>query len=204
MAFKKVFKDPLTSSTNGSFTGNLSDPQSTVCSMICGTPVLSDGGVRKPMQNTLLLSSLLMRNIFAPVFLCSKIIPSEFSSGICFTCRSRYASRALTDSIWLSISECPFCCALGYSCNRIAPHFVLPRLRSAPVGADHVPPAHSTLKNIRNPLIFSAKKWLLTHVFGGSQGHALSCRQACVGFLTLMPLFTYFPQIYLLISQNTL
>ena len=133
MAFKKVFKDPLTSSTNGSFTGNLSDPQSTVCSMICGTPVLSDGGVRKPMQNTLLLSSLLMRNIFAPVFLCSKIIPSEFSSGICFTCRSRYASRALTDSIWLSISECPFCCALGYSCNRIAPHFVLPRLRSAPL-----------------------------------------------------------------------
>ena len=51
---------------------------------------------------------------------------------------------------------------------------------------------------------FFFKKWLLTHVFGGSQGHALSCRQACVGFLTLMPLFTYFPQIYLLISQNTL
>ena len=183
MAFKKVFKDPLTSSTNGSFTGNLSDPQSTVCSMICGTPVLSDGGVRKPMQNTLLLSSLLMRNIFAPVFLCSKIIPSEFSSGICFTCRSRYASRALTDSIWLSISECPFCCALGYSCNRIAPHFVLPRLRSAPVGADHVPPAHSTFKSIGNLSYQVAPHCVLPRLRfapAGSQGQKSSCRQARV------------------------
>ena len=34
-------KFPFTSSTNGSFTGNFSDPHNTLCSKICGTPVLS-------------------------------------------------------------------------------------------------------------------------------------------------------------------
>ena len=38
-------------------------------------------------------------------------------------------------------------------------------------------------KNIRNPLIFF-KKWLLTHVFSGSQVQKSSCRQACIGFMT--------------------
>ena len=38
-------------------------------------------------------------------------------------------------------------------------------------------------KNIRNPLFFF-KKWLLTHVFGGSQGQKSSCKQACIGFMT--------------------
>ena len=38
-------------------------------------------------------------------------------------------------------------------------------------------------KNIRNPLIFF-KKWLLTHVFGGSQVQKSSCKQACIGFMT--------------------
>ena len=37
-------------------------------------------------------------------------------------------------------------------------------------------------KNIRNPLIFF-KKWLLTHVFGGSQVQISSCKQACIGFM---------------------
>ena len=69
MAFKKVFREPFTSSTKGSFTGNFSDPQSTLCSRMWGTPVESFGGVRKPMQNTLLLSSLDRRNTLAPVFL---------------------------------------------------------------------------------------------------------------------------------------
>ena len=31
---------------------------------------------------------------------------------------------------------------------------------------------------------FFFKKWLLTHVFGGSQGQKASCKQACVGFST--------------------
>ena len=31
---------------------------------------------------------------------------------------------------------------------------------------------------------FFFKKWLLTHVFGGSQGHKSSCKQACTGFMT--------------------
>ena len=39
------------------------------------------------------------------------------------------------------------------------------------------------LKNIRNSLIFF-EKWLLTHVFGGSQGQKFSCKQACVELLT--------------------
>ena len=38
-------------------------------------------------------------------------------------------------------------------------------------------------KNIRNPLIFF-KKWLLTHVFDGSQVQKSSCKQACIGFMT--------------------
>ena len=38
-------------------------------------------------------------------------------------------------------------------------------------------------KNIRNPLIF-LQKWLLTHVFGGSQVDKYSCKQAYVGFPT--------------------
>ena len=28
------------------------------------------------------------------------------------------------------------------------------------------------------------EKWLLTHVFGGSQGQKFSCKQACVELLT--------------------
>ena len=31
---------------------------------------------------------------------------------------------------------------------------------------------------------FFFKKWLLTHVFGGSQGHKSSCKQVCIGLPT--------------------
>ena len=31
---------------------------------------------------------------------------------------------------------------------------------------------------------FFFKKWLLTHVFGGSQVQKSSCKQACIGFMT--------------------
>ena len=34
---------------------------------------------------------------------------------------------------------------------------------------------------------FFFKKWLLTHVFGGSQVQKSSCKQACIGFLNLGP-----------------
>jgi len=41
----------------GSFAGNLRDPPRTECSSICGTPVLSDTGVRNAMEKRLLGSS---------------------------------------------------------------------------------------------------------------------------------------------------
>ena len=34
---------------------------------------------------------------------------------------------------------------------------------------------------------FFFEKWLLTHVFGGSQGQKFSCKQACVELLTFWP-----------------
>ena len=34
---------------------------------------------------------------------------------------------------------------------------------------------------------FFYEKWLLIHVFGGSQGQKSSCKQACIGFLTFWP-----------------
>ena len=34
---------------------------------------------------------------------------------------------------------------------------------------------------------FFFKKWLLTHVFGGSQVQKSSCKQACIGFMTFWP-----------------
>ena len=34
---------------------------------------------------------------------------------------------------------------------------------------------------------FFFKKWLLTHVLGGVQGHKSSCKHACVAFLTFFP-----------------
>ena len=57
MAFRNVFSEPLTNSTKGSFSGNFREPHKTECSQIWGTPVLSDGVVRKEMENTLLSSS---------------------------------------------------------------------------------------------------------------------------------------------------
>ena len=65
MAFKKEFKEPLASSTKGSFDGYFLEPHNTVCSMICGTPVEFLGGVRKPIPKTLLLSSQDITTTFA-------------------------------------------------------------------------------------------------------------------------------------------
>ena len=85
--------------------------------------------------------------------------------------------------------------------------YVLTRLRSAPVGAGHVPPAHSTFKSIGNLSYqvaphcvlpqpskafvirsFFFEKWLLTHAFGGPKGQNFSCRQACVEVPAFFPL----------------
>ena len=57
MAFKNVCIELLSRFTNGSFTGNLSEPQSTECSRIWKTPVSFAGGVLKAMENALLESS---------------------------------------------------------------------------------------------------------------------------------------------------
>ena len=46
------------------------------------TTLILSGGVRKPMQNTLLSSSLESRKIRAPVFLCSRTKPSDCISRI--------------------------------------------------------------------------------------------------------------------------
>ena len=72
IAFKNVLSDPLASSIKGSLTGNLSDPHNTVCSTMCATPVLSFGGVRNPILNTLFSSSFSIRATLAPVFLCRR------------------------------------------------------------------------------------------------------------------------------------
>jgi len=84
---------------------------------------------------------------------------------------------------------------------------LLPHLRFAPVGAGHVPPAHSTFKSIGNLSYqvaphcvlpqpskafvirsFFFEKWLLTHAFGGPKGQNFSCRQACVEVPAFFPL----------------
>jgi len=43
--------DSLT--TKGSLTGNFFEPHKTECSRMCGIPVLSSGGVRKVIPNTI-------------------------------------------------------------------------------------------------------------------------------------------------------
>ena len=45
------------------------------------------------------------------------------------------------------------------------------------------------LKNIRKPLTFSSKKWLLTHAFWRvPSSKKSSCKQACIGFMTILTL----------------
>ena len=41
---------------------------------------------------------------------------------------------------------------------------------------------------------FFFEKWLLTHVFGGSQGQKFSCKQACVKLSDLLPLVSWYPR----------
>ena len=61
--------------------GNFLDPHNTECSNICGTPVLSLGGVLKLIEKTLLSSSFFKYNSLAPVFSCSKNMAIELISS---------------------------------------------------------------------------------------------------------------------------
>ena len=49
--------------------GKFLDPHNTECSRICGSPVLSSGGVRNPTVNTLFSSSFSISTSLAPLFL---------------------------------------------------------------------------------------------------------------------------------------
>ena len=57
MAFRNVCMELLSRFTNGSLTGNLSEPHSTECSKMWNTPVSSAGGVLNEMENALLASA---------------------------------------------------------------------------------------------------------------------------------------------------
>ena len=63
---------------------------------------------------------------------------------------------------------------LWYQWYRIAPHCVLPQFSKTFV--------------IRT---FFFEKWLLTHIFGGSQCQKSSRKQACIGLLTFWPWYHY-------------
>eukprot|EP00966_Prymnesium_polylepis_P245817 5686229-Prymnesium_polylepis.2 len=69
IAFRNVFSEPFSSSTNGSFSGYLREPHSTECSRMCGTPVSSVGRVLKLALNTLFSSSASIESTSAPVCL---------------------------------------------------------------------------------------------------------------------------------------
>ena len=71
IALRKVFIEVLRSSTNGSLTGYLSEPQSTECSSMWNTPVLSSGRVLNPTEKSLFSSPLSAHTSFAPVASCS-------------------------------------------------------------------------------------------------------------------------------------
>ena len=57
MAFRNVCMEFLSRFTNGSLTGNLSEPHRTECSRMWKTPVSSAGGVLNEMENALFVSS---------------------------------------------------------------------------------------------------------------------------------------------------
>ena len=48
---------------------------------------------------------------------------------------------------------------------------------------------------------FFFKKWLLTHVFGGSQVQKSSCKQACVGFFDFLTLASYMIQDFFVFTN---
>jgi hypothetical protein len=70
-AFMYVLKLRFIMLKNGSRTGNLALPHSTVCSSMCATPVLSIGCVAKPHAKKLFESSVAMCMTWAPVASCS-------------------------------------------------------------------------------------------------------------------------------------
>ena len=61
------------SDTNGSFTGNFSEPLSTLCSRMWKTPVSFSGRVLKETAKVLLRSALSKYNSRAPHFLCRRV-----------------------------------------------------------------------------------------------------------------------------------
>ena len=72
MALRKVFREPLMSSTKGSLMGYLREPHSTECSRMWGMPVELAGGVRRVTPKHLFSSSLLRLMTSAPVLVWRK------------------------------------------------------------------------------------------------------------------------------------
>ncbi len=68
MAFRNVCMELLSRLTNGSFTGNLSDPHNTECSRMWNTPVSSAGGVLNEIENALFASAFCRYSSCAPLF----------------------------------------------------------------------------------------------------------------------------------------
>ena len=67
-ALRNVCIEVFSRLTNGSFTGNLSEPHSTECSRMWNTPVSSTGGVLNEMENALFSSALCRNSRRAPLF----------------------------------------------------------------------------------------------------------------------------------------
>ena len=95
MAFRNVCIELFSRSTNGSLTGNLSEPHSTECSRMWNTPVSSAGGVLNAMENALLLSPFRRYSSCAPLL--------SWSSTYAVPSISGSSSRVRT------VNPCSFC-----------------------------------------------------------------------------------------------
>ncbi len=71
----------LAISPKGSLALNFLEPQSTECSNIWATPVLSVGVVLKLIENNLLSSSFSKCKSLAPLFTCSNILAMDCASS---------------------------------------------------------------------------------------------------------------------------
>ena len=82
MALRKVFMEPLSSSTKGSRTGNLREPHRVECSRMWKMPVLSSGRVLKMMENSLFFSPLSSQISCAPLLTWTISTRVPFSSAL--------------------------------------------------------------------------------------------------------------------------